>query len=645
MADTPQAVELVNVSDAGPLITSAEPERIAASIPHAVEREYGLRVRLVEAPETTGAPVPALPVVPGLAPRTVAQLAACAGALELNSAPLSVWQHVARAVLGSEVSVATLRALGEAWSGVVVVEDSEDSAEEAVLRFADRALHRAVRAAFPLSAADRQAVAHALSEFHVRHAGTTYTTRALPTHAALAGNLEAVLNAPALLASVHWYGLWSALATAYPHGVPAGGTAADVHYLHAQGVRPGSQGEWVASLHHAVLSRGDTERADALAEAAGSLPWRTVWSHWRLPGGTLVPYPATVGVELLRADEEGGRRLAAEWREIAPAPGVADGTHCVYERRRWDARTGLPVDGPVRVTSDWPKPSAGHPFPEVTYALNHRGRWRKPSGGAAADVPRMPEAVREAVRVGRDDTGADLWAFAGYGGHFGVLVDPKAVAELPREAWRDLFLPGPLTTTAAWPFPADIPRTDDEVTRDRLERADAFRPGACRVLEPAALPDRVTHEPARRFLSETGWPCTRVIGGLYTRDLRQHPLTSVPDHPGLFEGLGQLASWTLYLNGESGAVHIDEEGEDGEFLPIASSMPRLLALALLGHLVLSTPLTSTEAEMEALSEAVPSWFAAADPDGPRSPVWEGVFDDLGYAAEDYATLLDELDAS
>ncbi|MEU6846178.1 hypothetical protein ABZ930_30310 [Streptomyces sp. NPDC046716] len=94
--DGTTTVDLENVPYAGPLITSAEPRRIAESVPLAVEREFGLKTRIVTAP---AAPAPALPDVPGLAHKTVAQLASAAGALERPAVPLAVWRCLARAVL------------------------------------------------------------------------------------------------------------------------------------------------------------------------------------------------------------------------------------------------------------------------------------------------------------------------------------------------------------------------------------------------------------------------------------------------------------------------------------------------------------------------------------------------------------------
>ncbi|MET8475345.1 SUKH-4 family immunity protein [Streptomyces sp. NPDC006422] len=643
--------ELVNVDHAGPLFTTTEPARIAESVPLAVQREFGLQTRVVIA-EAELAPVVRVPTVTDVAPVVVETLVAATGALERDAVSLAVWQCVAQAVLDREVPVSTLRALANAWPEVLVLEAPDDGSGLETVRFVNRAAHRLIRASHPIPVAAQQAITTALLELHARRPDTLYTTWALPTHVALADDIEGLLREPALLATVHWYGLWSALATAYPNGVPGGGTAADVHFLHAQGVRPGTQGEWVAWLHHAAVSRGDRAMADALVGAVTApLPWRTIWSRWRLPGGPLVAYPGHVGVQEIRADtNDVDRPLVAEWREIAEAPPgetAADnggGVRYVYERWRRDAWTGQPVDGPTRVVSAWPKRSAGNPMAEVSYASNHRGAWQRSPREPATDVPRMPEAVRQAVRLSRDADGAELWAFAGYGGQFAALVDPKAVESLPRSRspWTELFLPGPLTSAAPWPLPADIPRTDDEVTRNRLERADAFREGACRPMAPASLPDLLTHEPSRRFLTEIGWPHTRVIGGLYAPDLEQQPLTPSPDHPGMVEGLGQLASWTLYLDGSSGVVHVVD---DGETVPVASSLPRLLALVLLDHLVLSTSLTSSELESEVLSESVPAWFAALDPLAADSPAWEGLFEDLEYESEDYATLLDELDAS
>ena len=52
----------------------------------------------------------------------------------------------------------------------------------------------------------------------------------------------------------------------------------------------------------------------------------------------------------------------------------------------------------------WPATSIGQPFPGVTYAV-HREGWRSAYSSAAPPLPRVPDSVMEAVRLGETPEG------------------------------------------------------------------------------------------------------------------------------------------------------------------------------------------------------------------------------------------------
>ncbi|MEV0094362.1 SUKH-4 family immunity protein [Streptomyces sp. NPDC050738] len=465
-----------------------------------------------------------------------------------------------------------------------------------------------------------------------------YIAWALPLHAALAGELTALLGDARFLARVHWYAMWQALALAYPDGVPPDGIAADIHYLHAQGVEPGSQGEWVAWLHHAAVSRGDTTLADALVEFAVPLPWRTVWSRWRLPGRSGASAQDPGRVEKLRAASYDDAWALSDWRELEMR---GPNNLTVYERRMWDAWTGELLTGPTRIEQNWPDRPRGEPFPGVEYAKKPGDAWRF-DHEQSAGVPRMPNAVSEAVRLGDAGKEGALWAFAGTGGLFAAVVDEAAVAAHPAEPWPTLFIPGPISHSAPWALPWPIPSAQN-LSRTWLENKDRFRADACRPIPVAQLPVELRHEETRRFLTETGWPVARGISGLYSPDLSVSGLTPVEGST-LLSGLGQVGSRQLWLDGSQGHVLMTCHSASGPERHLAgSSISQFLILLALHHTALCTPLTAGDAEMYDLGESLPEWFRAVDPAAAESPVWEGESDNFEALLDDYELVLSELD--
>lgn len=367
-------IQLDNVRWAGPLLTSSDPELIATVVRPGLAAELGIAVEVTVPPEARTALPRELPAVDGLSPEAVrAALAAVAG-LERRGAPVGVWREVAQGLAAGHgpVPLAGLRAVAEALPGLLVLDGEEN------VRFTDDAAHHAAREAFALSAADQETITGVLRRLWPEH--PAYVSWALPVHAALAGVLPELLTDAAFVARAHWYAVWQGMVQAWPEGVPADCLASDLHYLRVQGVRPAAQGEWVAWVHHAAVSRGDTAFADALAAAAGPLPWRTLWSRWRLPGKPGAQ-PEVGWVDGLSVHGHG-----EGWA-------VADHRDSPEELRGWDAVTGEPLDA----GQPW---ADSEPAPGVTYAVNRSRGWELRSEPVAG-VPRAPRTVGKAVRPGR----------------------------------------------------------------------------------------------------------------------------------------------------------------------------------------------------------------------------------------------------
>jgi len=617
-------IQLDNVRWAGPLLTSSDPELIATVVRPGLAAELGIAVEVTVPPEAGTAVPRELPVVDGLSPEAVRAALAAAAGLERRGAPVGVWREVAEALAGAgghgPVPLAGLRAVAGALPDFLVLDDGEGS-----VRFADDAAHHAAREAFALSAADQGTVTGVLRRLWPEHpadATGAYISWALPVHAALAGALPGLLTDAAFVARAHWYAVWQAMVVAWPEGVPADCLASDLHYLRVQGVRPAAQGEWVAWVHHAAVSRGDAAFADALAAAAGPLPWRTLWSRWRLPGRPGAQ-PEAGWVEGLSVHRNG-----ESWA-------VADHRDSPEELRGWDAMTGEPLD----TGQPW---ADSEPAPGVTYAVNRSRGWELRSEPVAG-VPRAPRTVGKAVRPE-----VPLWVFSGTGGVFGAEVDEEAVMALPRDPWPELFVLGPPTFSAPWPPPWPLPwppSADGGPARAWLEEANAFRTGACRPLPEALIPAAVRHEPTRRFLSRVGWPLSHGIGALHSPDLNADGLRPSDDHPGLLSGLGQVGARRLLLDGADGTVFLTHHDRRSHEVHLAgSSLERLLVLLLLQHTAWSAPLTLGGTETEDLAGSLVEWCRAVDPEAMASPAWDGAFHDLDGAAQDYAMVLGEIDA-
>ncbi|WP_078971575.1 SUKH-4 family immunity protein [Streptomyces chattanoogensis] len=646
-AENPGATSTIyldNARWAGPFLTSSEPERINTSVRTQLMHDFGVAVELTPHSDPDNY-IPPLQQILHSSPfprEETKKILAGLGALEQRSTPTSVWMTVVRALAGRSFHENDLLQIAESWRQILTIERGHHGN---AVRCVDDSAHQAIRKEFPLSRREQSAVVRELWELWPQagqqsenHPVQTYVTHTLPLHAALAGRLEEFLSDAKFIAHAHWYSMLQALHLAYPHGVPPEGIAADIHYLHVQGVQPATQAEWISWLHHAALSRDDTALATSLLREAGELPWRTVWSHWRLPGHGGSGVPDSGNVENLRAASHGESWAVTTWRETNSSG--LDGEP--YECRVWDAWTGRLLDDPRLLEQDIPVKSAGSPFPGVRYAINING-W-KSRGEQCPQVPRAPRAIHDAVRLGEaeQNSGSALWVFAGLGGLFAALVNEKATENLPGEPWDELFVPGPLTQVAPRPLPWPLPSTDP-LSREWLEHRGAFRSSACRPIPENAVPSSIQDQGTRRFLTQIGWPVSHGIGGLHSTDLSTDGLRLIEEGSTLLSGLGQLGSLQILLDGATGKVFIANH-DRSEIHLAGSSIEQFLILLILHHTALCSDLVAGQYEMFDLAESFKEWCHTVDPGAAGEPFWESQFAGFDSLSEDYDLMLEEIEA-
>jgi len=448
---------------------------------------------------------------------------------------------------------------------------------------------------------------------------TGYLARALPAHAAVAGRFEELMSRPRILARCDHTALIEALPVAFPDGVPAGTLAADLHYLDALGASPSSHAEWLSLLHLLALSQGDPDRARTLTESAGPLPWRTVWTNWRAPGHLWAPGPRTDAVDTLRADN-------ASTVTAITGNGV---------EQTWDAATGQPV-------------RQGAPDSAVhTDIAAPRDLWRaEPSwnlvrlqpGTIPADSESEPRSrvvqapvVRDVACVG------DLVVLGGDRGLYAVEPDPHHTDSAPLRALPAVGPRGRIT-----------PRPYDEAacrpTRQRV--LGIWSPEHIPLLPADRLPTALTHEPARRFLTEVGFPTVGDFYGLDTHNVAGIGLTehtwegskefTTPVGDGPFYALGTWIGGVLLLDGATGrvlrqtlpsAVDGDHPGE-----PLAgTSLAQFVAMVCLQWEYMLAYTTSGGLDSADLLEELTAWLLALDPAAAATQNWGHVLDPDNFA--------------
>ncbi|MFE0520461.1 SUKH-4 family immunity protein [Streptomyces sp. NPDC058954] len=652
---------LANVQNAGELLTSAQPARIAEVLAPGFRRFGGREVWVMAEhdPELIPAAVDQeyqvtladqSPIRPGGDQSEVDARVKALTAAELRRVPLAVWQLLC-AAYGTPASSDEL--LDPAHRTPDVLSVTEDESGTAEVEFVSDALVHAWRRVWPCEAATQARVVEALSTAVSNPPGNNWThsdpvalyaSRALPMHAALAGSLPALLDNGRLLAHCAPTGLYEALAVAYPDGVPYASTAALLHYMEVQGIAPSKQGEWVAWLHHAALCAGRTELADQLLSATPGLPWRTIWTRWRPPG-----FFGLRSQDAGRVDEFGITSVDPSARLIT-ARDTTTGKNAApryqYLRQEWDPATGVRSSAPVTVRRalvegdwDWVDARSRTEATSVVFARHSDNGWEQdPPVGSLP--PRCPASVTQAVRI------QDTWSLAGKEGIFAVTTN--AVEDHPRQP----PYPGkPLVAAhchaAPWPLPdraAAALRGD--ALREWLE--ETFGASSCHRLDTNQLPPGISDAGARRFLTETGLPEIRDFLHLAITPRGDRPLHEVPwpgrgrDTPrhlrarseppsnGPFYELGSWMYSKLLLDGTTGRVLRDTTGGLAEPLA-ASSLVQFFAMVRLFDEFRRAHRPGAPDHKDAQA-SLAAWCRHIDPEAARGEVWTHILE--GYDFED-----------
>lgn len=444
---------------------------------------------------------------------------------------------------------------------------------------------------------------------------TDYLARALPAHAAAAGRFEELLSDPGRLADCRHTALVEALPVAFPDGVPAGTFAADLHYLDSLGVAPSSHEEWLSLLQLVALSQGDTERARALTEPFGSLPWRTVWTNWRAPG---------------RLDRC-GPRIPAVKRLSANAPAhTVTSAFAGGRSLTWDVATGQSVepdsDSAHTGTADAAAPPSQWQADAPSWNLLRVHLRATPSVLCAVQAP----GVRDATCVGRSVI------MAGDRGLYAIEPDPhhtqsSSPRPLPAVGPRCKITPRPFDEAACRP------------TRTRV--LDVFDEDTVPTIPAERLPPGLAHEPTRRFLTEVGLPAVSGFYSLNTHNvlgtgLNEHTWEGTKEFPtpvgeGPFYDLGTWIGGVLLLDGPTGrvlrqtrpnAVDGDSPGD-----PLAgSSLASFVAMLCLQWEYMRAYTTSGGLDGADLLAELTAWLAELDPAAAATRNWGHVLDEDNF---------------
>ncbi|NUT25196.1 MAG: hypothetical protein HOV84_04555 [Streptomyces sp.] len=522
------------------------------------------------------------------------------------------WQALC-STLGTDFDVAELRAISEE-SPFITVEPTDDLP----VGFTHERDARALRNEVPADTfqAFQQAVVDRLFVCPDSDPLDDYLTRALPAHAAAAGRFEELLADPRTLVKCTHTALLNALHLAFPDSIPAGSFAADLYYLDNLGLAPSSQAEWVSLLHLVALSQGDTERADALIESAGPLPWRTVWTHWRAPGRVRPLPPQIDVVEKLQAEADGMTVTSRTMDRL---------------EQTWHAATGrlLGATGQF-IGAKGPFIEEAPPTSQAPTRWGAETSWNLVRASAVGDPSTL--RVIQAPKVKDVACAGDLVVLGGNRGIYAIEPDPDYVEANPLPA-----LPAISRYAKVTPRPFD--EAACRPTRDLV--LDVFDADIAPLLTEEELPPGLTHEPTRRFLTEAGFPAVNDFLSLSTHNLAgtgfaEHTWAGTkefetPVGDGPFYELGTWIGGVLLLDGPTGrvlrqsrkgAVDDDRPGD-----PLAgSSLAQFSAMVCLQWKYMLAYSTSGGLDGEDLIDELGSWLAGIDPAAAATRNWGHVTD-------------------
>ncbi|MFH8411464.1 SUKH-4 family immunity protein [Streptomyces sp. NPDC018019] len=550
---------------------------------------------------------------------------------ERRDVPFSVWSLLCTAA-GIPASEEELRTVASSCPDILYTAESRG---DDCAGFRQDGVRHLVRSLQPPTPEEQLRVTDALLDLTVnryprdrwrdRTPAGHYAAFALPLHAASAGRLTGLLDEPPFVANADHRSLLTALAVAYPDGVPQGTRASVIHYVESAGISPAGHDEWLSWLHWAEVGRGEREFADRLAECGGPLAWSTVWSRWR-PYGVFGPAPSDDAradellVGTLRGEPVVVTQVETDEDDLPDDCDVDTDADGFYTERPWRIEDGAPLGGPVVVAEcydlEGEVESADGRVIDVAAS---------PLGRDGIPAPRTPAAVGPLAAAG-----AGTWLFGGGAGVFAVRVaDEQRVVTGP--AWRAAPLLGTHSRSALWRMPDEAARPDAP-TPAWLDTV--FGDGLRTVLAADRLPAGLRSEAARTFLTVTGVPALDdLLPFASLDDLDETGLpeadwpvgVSRPEGTGVLYRLGRWVRHDLLLDGATGRIfHNSDDEEDPAHRLLAGSAAQLWTLLALYWSLRRSALT-TSAEKRDAARSLVSWAARIDPVTTGHPHWQAVF--------------------
>ncbi|MQS02192.1 hypothetical protein FNX44_009955 [Streptomyces sp. OF1] len=445
-----------------------------------------------------------------------------------------------------------------------------------------------------------------------------YVAEALPAHAARVGRYAEVVSEPWVLAGCSANALVEPLPAAFPGGVPAGSVLADLHTLSTKGADRCAHGEWLSFLHHAAVSRGDHALAEALVEHAPvPLPWRTIWSRWRVPGMYRVSVDFPTHVRQVSPAPSGQHALSTDDRGQIRAWRVDDGGEVSVTEAEAAATSNLRSIPAFNADADYAWVALSDPGTGQTLAkLRTHG----------------VEIFDGAAAIG------DIVVMGGTQGLYAVKVD---LEEAARAATED---PGqavsPLTTLAPRDFEPEWRSPSTELLTTVLGE------GNVTVLQPDLVPAGVLDVLARRQLTEVGLPTVDNWFGLSVFSPSDRALTEVdwhrhhgatpPQDSGPLYEFGEWLGGVLCLDGASGRVlrvagtAAPDAAEPADPV-VGTSLSSFVAMVTLYRAILSA-YESAAGDGEYLLAQLRRWLPEIDATAAASPVWQHAVDQHNFDA-------------
>ncbi|MGW0551203.1 SUKH-4 family immunity protein [Streptomyces altiplanensis] len=615
-------VVLANTQWAGRLCTSREPERVLDKVAHVLVKNHrrGLRMRLLvevgDAPRcaaelggwhlTLRGGFDNMRAFPELGDEAALPVALRALALaEHRFVPLPVWSLLCSA-LGRNILESRLEVLLGGSAAGDWLHRSDDEAGAALVSFRQEAAARQLRTEMPAEEA-RSCHARALTALSAPDAPEVtrwYAGRALAGHAAAADRFAEFLADAAAVVRVGHESLFEAFEAfeAAFHGrpIPQWSAGAHIHYLARRGVRPSSQGEWLALLHLSLMQAGPKGEAaaDRLLSAAcpGALPWQTLWADG-VGAGTfttdaLVRLPIVRTLHIMHTSAGDLVTVRTRHNQIGA----------------WNLATGAP-----QAESDRAADVSG------TMHADQGPRGWRPAGAAdgEVDLPRIPEYIRRGVRSG------SRVALASTDGVCAIEINHSAAQKATPGLLKRLV--GTVTRLA----PADLPAAALNPTTEWL--TSLWGPAAVRRFPQGTLPPDISDTDTRAFLSSIGLPCVTGFLELDTTGLEDAGLRSVAGAVG--NPAGREAPY--FSPGSWQGARLLLDGHDGRVLPDGSSgIDDSLAGNSLGQFIAMVRLYywwfASDWSVEDMESDVRRWLSQIDPEAFQTQCWQRLFDDYNF---------------